>query len=103
MKQPVTRLVKWLKAKKGKKPRAVFYKSLLLLIEVYAMALIGMSYYLAYLGQTEVLETLSQTITKVVVYPFIAFTINRTIENYSEHNTDKFRQPLVYKDDEADG
>lgn len=96
MSKPITRFVRWLKRRK--KRRALFYKALLLLIEVYAMALIGMSYYLAYLGQTEVLETLSQTITKVVVYPFVAFTFNRTVENFAEHNITTFHNPLNEED-----
>ena len=106
MKYPITRLVKWLKRTKEKrhnKARAKFYKGLLILVEVYAMALIGMSYYLAYMGQTEVLSDLSQTITKVVLYPFIAFTINRTVENFAEHNISMFHKPLSekpYKEEE---
>lgn len=107
MKYPITKFVKWLKQTKEKrhnKARAKFYKALLILVEVYAMALIGMSYYLAYLGQTEVLSELSQTITKVVIYPFIAFTINRTVENFAEHNVSQFHKPLSEKPfDEADG
>ncbi len=102
MKQPITKLVRWLKKRK-KKTRALFYKVLVLLIEVYAMALLGASYYLAYLDKSIVLEDLSKTLVEAIIYPFIAFTINRTIENYAEHNTDKFRQPIEYKEDEADG
>lgn len=97
MKYPITRFVKWMKRtreERQKRTRARFYKCLLMLIEIYALFLIGMSYYLAYLGQTEVLSDLSQTITKVVVYPFIAFTINRTIENIAEHNITQFHKPL---------
>lgn len=103
MNKPITRLVKWIKRKK--KTRALFYKCLLIVTEVYAMALIGMSYYLAYLGQTEVLENLSQTITKVIVYPFLAFTINRTVENFAEHNISSFHKPLSEepKGEEDDG
>ena len=111
MKYPITRLVKWLKRTKEQrhnKARAKFYKGLLILVEVYAMALIGMSYYLAYMGQTEVLSDLSQTITKVIIYPFIAFTINRTVENFAEHNISSFHKPLEEKpyseeSEEADG
>ena len=69
------------------------------------MALIGMSYFLAYKGQTEVLSDLSQTITKVVIYPFIAFTINRTVENFAEHNISTFHKPLneqPYKEETED-
>ena len=87
----ISKLIRWFKRKKR---RALFYKALLILVEVYAMALIGMSYYLAYLGQTEVLENLSTTITKVIIYPFIAFTINRTVENFAEHNISSFHKPL---------
>lgn len=110
MKYPITRLIKWLKKTKEarqRKTRARFYKCVLLLIEIYAMALIGMSYFLAYMGQTEVLSELSQTIVKVVVYPFIAFTINRTIENFAEHNITTFHKPLEEKpyteEQEAEG
>lgn len=110
MKYPITRLVKWLKKTKKKrqnKIRAKFYKCLLIIVEIYAMTLIGMSYYLAYLGHTELLENLSQTITKVIVYPFIAYTINRTIENYAEHNITQFHKPLsetpIEESEEADG
>ena len=102
-KQPITRFVRWLKRTKDKrhrKTRALFYKVLVLLIEVYAMALLGASYYLAYLDKSIVLEDLSKTLVKAIIYPFVAFTINRTIENYAEHNTDKFRQPIEYKEDE---
>ena len=110
MNKPITRFVKWLKRTKEKrhrKTRARFYKCLLIVIEVYALALIGMSYYLAYIGQTEVLSELSQTIVKIVVYPFLAFTINRTVENFAEHNISSFHKPLseepIKEEDDADG
>ena len=93
----ITRFVRWLKRtrdKRHRKARARFYKFLLILIEVYAMAMLGMSYYLAYIGRDVVLEELSQTITKVIVYPFLAFTINRTVENFAEHNISSFHKPL---------
>ncbi|MBR5361677.1 MAG: hypothetical protein IK123_12380 [Lachnospiraceae bacterium] len=69
------------------------------------MAMLAMSYYLAYIGRDVVLEELSQTITKVIIYPFIAFTINRTVENFAEHNTSKFHTPLgeqPYKEEETE-
>lgn len=95
------------KEKRHKKVRALYFKALLLCIELYAMAMLGMSYYLAYLGRDVVLESLSQTITKVIVYPFLAYTINRTIENYAEHNITQFHKPLsetpIEESEEADG
>lgn len=102
----IVRHLKHTKAKRKKKTRAMFYKCLLVIVEIYAMTLIGMSYYLAYLGHTELLENLSQTITKVIVYPFIAFTINRTVENFAEHNITQFHKPLSetpIEESEADG
>lgn len=102
----LTRIVKYLKRTKKERrnrARAKFYKALLILVEIYAMALIGMSYFLAYLGQTEVLSELSQTITKVIIYPFIAFTINRTIENFAEHNISSFHKPLKEEPYEEEG
>ena len=105
MKYPITRLVRYLKRTKEKrnnKVRALFYKVVLVAIEVYAMALLAMSYYLAYLGREIVLEELSKTITKVIIYPFIAFTINRTVENFAEHNITQFHKPIEYEE-EADG
>lgn len=109
-KQPITRIVQYLKRKKNhrhKKARALFFKALLICIEVYGMAALGMSYYLAYLGRDIVLEELSKTIVKVLIYPFVAFTINRTIENYAEHNITQFHKPLsetpIEESEEADG
>lgn len=110
MKYLITRLIRHLKKTKEsrhKKARALFFKVLLLCIEVYAMAMLGMSYYLAYLGRDVVLESLSQTITKVIVYPFLAYTINRTVENLAEHNITQFHKPLsetpIEESEEADG
>ena len=93
MNKPITRFVKWLKRRK-KKTRALFYKVLLICVELYAMAMLGMSYYLAYLGRDVVLEELSKTLVKTIIYPFIAFTINRTVENFAEHNISSFHKPL---------
>lgn len=110
MKYPITRFVKWLKRTKEKrhrKTRALFYKVLLLCIEVYAMGMLGMSYYLAYIGRDVVLEELSKTLVKTIIYPYIAFTINRTVENFAEHNISTFHNPLkeepITEEQEADG
>ena len=95
MSMPITKFVKWLKRKNNrKKTRALFYKVLLICVEVYAMGMLGMSYYLAYLGRDVVLEELSKTLVKTIIYPFIAFTINRTVENFAEHNISSFHKPL---------
>lgn len=91
MNKPITRLVKWIKRKKR---RAVFYKVMLVCVELYAMVMLGMSYYLAYIGRDVVLEELSKTLVKTIVYPFVAFTINRTVENFAEHNISSFHKPL---------
>ena len=110
MKYPITKLIRLLKRtrlKRHSKIRALFYKVLLIAIEVYAMVLLAMSYYLAYVGRDLVLEDLSKTITKVIIYPFIAFTINRTVENFAEHNITQFHKPLnetpYNESEEADG
>jgi hypothetical protein len=84
----------------------MFYKALLFCIEIYAMCMLAMSYYLAYIGREIVLEELSKTIIKVMIYPFIAFTINRTVENFAEHNITTFHEPLSetpIEESEADG
>lgn len=83
--------------KRKKKTRALFFKALLFCIEVYAMVLLAMSYYLAYLGREIVLEELSKTLCKAIIYPFVAFTINRTIENFAEHNITQLHKPLSEK------
>lgn len=105
----LTRIIRHLKrtkAKRRKKTRAMFYKALLFCIEIYAMCMLAMSYYLAYIGREIVLEELSKTIIKVMIYPFIAFTINRTVENFAEHNISSFHKPLSetpIEESEADG
>lgn len=105
MKHLITKFIKFLKKRHGK-IRALFYKALLIAIEVYAMGLLAMSYYLAYIGREIVLEELSKTITKAIIYPFLAFTINRTVENFAEHNITQFHKPLSetpLESEEADG
>lgn len=103
----LTRIVRHLKHTKEnrkKKTRAMFYKALLFCIEIFAMCMLAMSYYLAYIGREIVLEELSKTIIKVMIYPFIAFTINRTVENFAEHNITQFHKPLSeIEESEADG
>ena len=110
MKYPITRFIRYLKRTKQNrksKVRALFYKALLLCIEIYAMARLGMSYYLAFLGRDVVLEELSKTLVKTIIYPFVAFTINRTVENFAEHNMSSFHKPLseapIEESEEADG
>lgn len=110
MKQLLTRFVRYLKrtkTKRQKKVRAFYFKALLLCIEIYGMAALAMSYYLAWLGRDIVLEELSKTIVKTIIYPFVAYTINRTIENYAEHNITQFHKPLsetpIEESEEADG
>ena len=104
----ITRLVRHLKRTKTKKKvRAFFFKALLLCIEIYGMAALGMSYYLAYIGRDIVLEELSKTIVKTIIYPFVAYAINRTVENLAEHNITQFHKPLsetpFEESEEADG
>ena len=110
MKYPITRLIRRIKRsrkKRQKKVRAVFFKVLLFCIEIYGMAALGMSYYLAYIGRDIVLEELSKTIVKTIIYPFVAYAINRTIENLAEHNITQFHKPLsetpIEESEEADG
>lgn len=86
---------------KKKKSRALFYKVLFICVEVYSMGLLAMSYYLSYIGRDVVLEDLSKTIVKAIIYPFIAFTINRTLENLAEHNISTIHKPITeYKEEE---
>ena len=102
----LTRIVKYLKRTKNKrhaKIRALFYKVLLICIEIYAMGMLACSYYLAYIGREVVLEELSKTLVKTIIYPFIAFTINRTVENFAEHNISSFHKPIEEKPYEEEG
>ena len=105
----LTRIVRHLKrtkAKRKKKTRAMFYKALLFIIEIFSMCMLAMSYYLAYIGREIVLEELSKTIVKTILYPFVAYTINRTVENLAEHNISSFHKPLkeeAYEEGEEDG
>ena len=110
MKYPITGFIRYLKRTKEhrhKKVRAFYFKALLLCIEVYGMAALGMSYYLAYIGRDIVLEELSKTIVKTIIYPFVAYAINRTVENLAEHNITQFHKPLsetsIEESEEADG
>lgn len=88
--------------KRKKKTRAIFFKVILVCIEIYAMFLLGMSYYLAYIGREIVLEELSKTLCKAIIYPFVAYTINRTFENLAEHNISSIHKPLSEKYEESE-
>ena len=104
----ITRLVRHLKRTKTKKKvRAFFFKALLLCIEIYGMALLGVSYYLAWTDHPIVLEDLSKTIISMIISPFITYAISRTVENLAEHNITQFHKPLsetpIEESEEADG
>lgn len=112
MKYPITRIIRYLKRTKDdrkKRTRALFYKLVFLMIEIHGLFLVTVSYFLAWNERTNVLESLSETVIKEIVTPFIAYTISRTVENIAEKNVTSIHVPLgeqtneLIKESEGDG
>ena len=86
---PIARFVKYMKRTaetRHKKFRAWFYKFVFFMIEFHGLAVVTISYWLAWNEKTNVLEDLSGTVIREIIAPFIAYTISRTVENIAENN-----------------
>lgn len=80
------------------KLRPMFWKLLLLGIEIFGMYHIHLSYELAAEGMTEVCQDISSQMLIYVTAPFIAALISKTVENVFEHN-DIFPKQIKEEED----
>lgn len=63
-----------------------FMKILVSVIVIHGLVCITMSYILAFMGYSEVVESLSSTMVSEVIAPVVVYGITKTIENVSKYN-----------------
>lgn len=84
----------YLSAKKRKKTGGRFFKWLVSLVVGHGMICVSMSYALAWMEHTQVVEGVSSTIITEIVAPILVYGATKTIENIFEKNKLKFSEPL---------
>lgn len=72
--------------KKLKKFVDSFMKILVVIVVTHGLICISLSYVLAFLGYSEVVESLSSTMVTEVIAPVTIYGITKTIENVSKYN-----------------
>ena len=84
----------YLKTKRKKKAGGRFFKWLVSLVVLHGMGCVSMSYVLAWIERTQVVEGVSSTIITEIVAPVIVYGATKTIENIFEKNRLKFSEPI---------
>ena len=85
---------KHLKAERRKRPGGLFFKWMVSLVVLHGMACVSMSYILAWMEHTQVVESVSSTIITEIVAPIVVYGATKTIENIFEKNRLKFSEPI---------
>lgn len=88
-------------SKKRKRPGGVFFKSLISIVVLHGMACVTMSYLLAWMEHTQVVETVSSTIITEIVAPIVIYGFTKTIENIFQKNKLSFSEPVGDENDET--
>lgn len=78
---------------KAKKFFDSFMKILVFVVVAHGLVCISLSYILAFMGYSEVVESLSSTMVSEVIAPVTIYGITKTIENVSKYNdwVDRFK------------
>lgn len=63
-----------------------FMKILVLIVVIHGLVCITLSYILAFLGASDVVESLSSTMVTEVIAPVTIYGITKTVENVSKYN-----------------
>lgn len=79
--------------KKGKRT-GVFFKGLVSMVVLHGMSCVTMSYLLAWMEHTQVVETVSSTIITEIVAPIVVYGFTKTVENIFEKNRLAFSEPV---------
>ena len=83
----------------NKKKTINFIKIITIIIISHGLICITMSYILAWMGKTDVLETLSGVLASEIVAPVITYGTTKTIENIFEKNKTKWSEPINQGDE----
>jgi len=81
-------------SKRRKKTGGRFFKWLVSLVVGHGMICVSMSYVLAWMEHTQVVESVSSTIITEIVAPIVVYGATKTIENVFEKNKLKFSEPI---------
>lgn len=84
----------YLASKRKRKIGGRFFKVLVSLVVLHGMICVSMSYALAWMEHTQVVEGVSSTIITEIVAPIIVYGFTKTIENVFEKNKLKFSEPI---------
>lgn len=84
----------YLRVKKKKRAGGRFFKLLVSLVILHGTGCVSMSYALAWMEHTQVVEGVSSTIITEIVAPIIVYGFTKTVENIFEKNRLKFSEPI---------
>lgn len=86
----------YLKEKRKKRAGGRFFKLLVSLVILHGTICVSMSYALAWMEHTQVVEGVSSTIITEIVAPIIVYGFTKTVENIFEKNRLKFSEPIKF-------
>ena len=78
----------------------MFFKALVGLVAGHGMVCVSMSYALAWMEHTQVVEGVSSTIITEIVAPIIVYGFTKTVENIFQKNRLKFSEPIAEESEE---
>lgn len=84
----------YLRAKRKKRTGGRFFKLLVSLVILHGTVCVSMSYALAWMEHTQVVEGVSSTIITEIVAPIAVYGFTKTVENIFEKNRLKFSEPI---------
>lgn len=84
----------YLESRNKRKTGGRFFKWLVSLVVAHGMICVSMSYALAWMEHTQVVEGVSSTIITEIVAPIVVYGFTKTIENIFEKNRLKFSEPI---------
>lgn len=86
--------VAYRKAKRKKRTGGRFFKLLVSLVILHGTVCVSMSYALAWMEHTQVVEGVSSTIITEIVAPIVVYGFTKTVENIFEKNRLRFSEPI---------
>lgn len=84
----------YIAASKPNKGKGNFFKILVSVVVLHGMICVSMSYILAWLERTQVVEGVSSTIIAEMIAPIFVYGFTKTIENIFEKNRLAFSEPI---------
>ena len=78
-------------------------KLLTFIVVGHGLVCITTSYVLAWLGKSNVLETLSGVLASEVIAPIVIYGVTKTIENIFEKNKLSFSEPIKENSEKVEG